>query len=229
MSARYPWLLLDADGTIFDYDAAEEAALGAALGEVGLRLDPRVRTRYRQISAVLWKRFEQGEISAERLRVERFELLLDGGARAADAARLAERYVELLARQTQLLPGAREVVAELAERCRLVLATNGLSTVQRSRLALSGLEAAFEAVVISEEIGCPKPHRGYYEEAFRRMAGPSRRDVLMVGDSLSSDIAGGREAGIDTCWFAEEEAPDPEPPPTFRIARLAELPAIAFG
>ena len=138
--------------------------------------------------------------------------------------------MEALGRQTQLLPGAEAVVRDLSSRFRLLLATNGIAVVQRPRFAGSSIRRYFEDVVISDEIGVAKPQTGFLEEAFSRMGEPSKSEVLMIGDSLSSDIAGGVNFGVDTCWFNPDGfALDGSPKPTYEIADLTEIDAIVAG
>ena len=135
-----------------------------------------------------------------------------------------------LGRQTQLLAGAEDVVRELSSRFRLLLATNGIAVVQRPRFARSSIRKYFEDVVISDEIGVAKPQTGFMEEAFTRMGEPQKSEVLMIGDSLSSDIAGGVNFGIETCWFNPNALPlDGFPKPTFVIEDLTEIFDIVLG
>ena len=221
---RYRWILLDADGTLFDFAAAETAALSQTLVELGHKLDDRVREVYAQINAELWRQFEAGEVTSERLRVARFEQLLMELGIAREPEGVSDHYLDLLGQQARLLPHAERVVRHLATTCRLVLATNGIASVQRSRFARSTIRDCFEHVVISDEVGVAKPHGRFFAEAFSRMAQPDKSDVLMVGDSLGADILGGVRFGIDTCWVNPRGlAADGEARPTFTIARLPEL------
>ena len=164
------------------------------------------------------------------LRVERFERLFTelGIDRRAESFNID--FMEALGEQRQLLPGAEAVVHDLSSRFRLLLATNGISVVQRPRFAHSSIRKYFEDVVISDEIGVAKPQVGFMAEAFSRMGQPKKSDVLMIGDSLSSDVAGGANFGIDTCWFNPEgHALDGSPKPTFEIADLNEIDGIVRG
>lgn len=243
--SRYAWIVLDADNTIFDFDQAEYGALSRTLAQFGIVCTDSIRSEYAAISARLWRAFERGALTSARLRVARFEELLrfgrvptssqSGGrdserALERDAAAISDRYIEELGRESGLLEGAEAVVRSLVQTHRLLLATNGIADIQRRRFGASVLRDCFEDIVISDEIGVAKPDRGYFDEAFRRMGGPDRGHVLMVGDSLSSDIAGGIGYGIDTCWFdlrgqGLDAAARHLPPlrPTYRITDLGEL------
>jgi YjjG family noncanonical pyrimidine nucleotidase len=221
---RYTWIIFDADNTLFDFDAAERAALERTLSAVDVACDAGVRAAYAEISGRLWRAFERGEVTSERLRVARFEELLATRRPELDPNRVSATYVAELSRESALLPSAEVVVRALGSTHRLLLATNGIAEIQRRRFAHSSIWDCFHDVVISDEIGVAKPSPHFFAEAFRRMGDPAKRDVLMVGDSLPSDIQGGAGWGIDTCWFTrhlDEGVFDPRP--TYRIHDLREL------
>jgi len=227
---RYRWLIFDADGTLFDFHLGETIALQQTTRKHGVVYSSHLHDAYSAISAELWRQLELGEIFLEHLRVTRFERLFEELHIDLEPVSFNLDFMEALGRQTQLLPGAEAVVRSLSARCRLLLATNGIAVVQRSRVARSPIRKYFEDVLISEEIGVAKPQTGFMEEAFSRMGDPPRSDVLMIGDSLSSDIAGGVDFGIDTCWFNADELPlDGLPKPTYEIADLTEIYGIVDG
>ena len=224
---RYRWLLFDADGTLFDYDAAEAAAIVGTWEELGLAVPDGLVAAYRRINAELWRLYEEGGISQLDLQVERFTRLLSELGGASDAATLSRRYLETLSRQTYLLDGARRLLEWARDRFRLALITNGIPEVQRPRIRRSGFDRFFPVVVISGEEGVAKPAAPIFEVAMRRMGQPDRREVLLIGDSLTSDVRGGVDFGLDTCWYnpvGEDRADGPEP--RYEIRRLDELRAI---
>lgn len=225
----YEWVLLDADGTLFDYDRAEGYALERTLQDFDLPFDEETVETYRRINGALWLNFEAGKVEAERLKVLRFERLLNAinaGARVNPAA-FSSAYLGHLGECAALIEGATRAVRVLHTRARLALITNGLKEVQRSRLAKSGLEPFFEAVIISDEIGVSKPDPAIFDVAFLRMGEPDRSEVLIVGDSLTSDMRGGYDYGIDTCWFNPDHAPrEPWIDTRYEIGRLNDLLAI---
>lgn len=225
----YEWVLLDADGTLFDYNRAEQYALERALQDFDLPFDAETVEVYRRINGALWLDFEQGKVGAERLKVLRFERLLDAmraGGRA-DPAQFSATYLHHLGACAELIDGAAQVVRALHARALLALITNGLKEVQRSRLAKSGLQPFFDAVIISDEIGVAKPDPGIFDLAFLRMGEPDRSEVLIVGDSLTSDMKGGYDYGIDTCWFNPDHAPrEPSIDTRYEIDALNDLLAI---
>jgi 2-haloacid dehalogenase len=221
---KYDWLLFDADGTLFNYDRAEAESLENAFRQSGFSFKKYHALLYRRINAQIWLDFEQGLISQDRLRVRRFELLLDAVNINTDPAEFSAKYLENLSGCTYLLEDAEEVVRLLSEKKRLILLTNGLMDVQRSRWNKSVISRYFTDILISEEIGAAKPDRKIFEEAFVRMNNPDKEKVLMVGDSLTSDIKGGKDYGIDTCWFNPHKiSREPDIEPGYEIRRLREL------
>ena len=220
----YKWLLFDADGTLFDYDKAEAAALEQTFNYFHLGYDPGYRQLYREINHQLWLEFEKGTVSAETLRVRRFERLLAGKAHDISPQAFSGRYLLFLAVGTDLIEGALEVVQALKPHYQLALITNGFKAVQRSRLAQSALRDYFPVLVISEEVGVAKPAPAIFQAAFEQMGNPAQDEVLLVGDSLTSDIQGGHNYGLDTCWFNPTRAPSRlDIASTYEITHLADL------
>jgi 2-haloacid dehalogenase len=204
---RYGWLLFDADGTLFDYDRAEAIALARSFAEIDCRFEPEYVQVYRQINGSMWQEFEQGKLSQKRLRIKRFEALFEAIGVEADPVRFSPRYLAHLAAGTNLVDGAEQVLESLHGRVGLLLITNGFCEVQRPRFATSTIGHYFSAVVISEEVGAAKPERQIFDAAFQRMGHPPKREVLIVGDSLTTDIKGGNNYGIDACWFNPDHKP----------------------
>ena len=226
----YRFLILDADGTLFDFERTEAAALARTLTPEGVQLDDAGLALYRAVSVELWRDLERGETTPTRLRIDRFARLASRGGFAFDVPRVAARYVAELALGVDLLPQAEETLAALAASTSMVLATNGLAEVQRSRFARSPIRRHFVDVVISEEIGLAKPDPAFFEVALARLGDPPREEVLVVGDSLSADIVGAAAAGLDACWFNPRgQRPAGEPAPRFEIRALGELLAIVGG
>ncbi len=220
----YGWVLLDADGTLFDYDYSEAVTLAGTFAECGLPFEAGHVEIYRRINGRLWLELERGTTTQERIRSERFASLFEAIGVDADPADFSDRYLANLARRSDLIDGAAGVAARLAAWAQLLIVTNGLAEVQRPRLAASAIGPHIAGIVISEEVGSAKPDGGIFRAAFEAMGGPSKRDVLMVGDSLTSDIAGGRDFGVDTCWFNPARHPRPaDVEPTYEITRLQEL------
>jgi 2-haloacid dehalogenase len=221
---NYTWLFFDADGTLFDYDKAEEKALSATFVELGIPFEEAYGPLYRRFNADVWKEFEAGQTTAKRLRVERFERLFSAAGIQADADEFGRRYLPNLAHGSDLMPGAAETLDALKPRYRMALITNGLKDVQRPRLERSGIAGFFEAVAISEEIEAAKPHAAYFDALFAQIGSPPRSQALVIGDGLTSDIQGANDYGLDACWFNARHLPaDPRYPAKYEIHELTEL------
>jgi len=226
MEAEYKSIFFDADDTLFDYPRAERAALQACLREFRLRTDMGVFLgAYRRHNRDVWQAFERGETDQITLRVERFRRLaveLDIPDLSHD--RLSAFYLEALSGQPQLMPGALATVRTLAKKFPLALVTNGIAMVQRRRFAASPITAYFQAVVISEEVGIAKPDPRIFAPALEKI-GVAAGEVLYVGDSVTSDMAAARNAGMDFCWLNPDGIPVPDGyAPAFVIADIKELP-----
>src|SRR5262249_52082133 len=156
-----------------------------------------------QINRALWARLERGEITGAQVRIVRFEQLVATTGIAASPQALADAFACGLGAYGELYPGVREVLDALVAEptVSLALVTNGLSEIQRTRIGRLGLGRYFQAIAISSELGTAKPASAIFEIALAGLGAPAKHSVLMVGDSLSSDIQGGRNAGIATCWY----------------------------
>lgn len=224
---RYGLIFMDADETLFDFVRAEAFALSSAFGEAGLSFDESAAQLYDAINKDCWRRFERGELDQATLKTERFGLLFASLGLEVDPARFGRSYLAWLARASFLLEGAEEVCAYLAGRYRLVLLTNGIAGVQRPRFAASSIRRFFEAIVISGEVGYAKPDPRIFDCACDLVGFHDKSRILMVGDSLSSDIAGGAAFGIDTCWFNPRGLPRvPGLDPSYETAELSGLRTI---
>lgn len=224
----YQWLLFDVDDTLFDYRQAEDGALAQTFALHGLNFQPEHQLRYKEINHQFWQRLEQKLVTAEVLRVGRFRQLFDEFEIDFDATQFANSYLVQLGQQTHLIEGAVELITELNGRFQLGLITNGLADVQYPRLERSGLQDYFSAITVSDEVGVAKPNPAIFDEAFRRMSQPAKSKVLIIGDSLSSDMTGGINYGIDTCWYNPNGKPG-SLPVTYDIRQLAELPHLLNG
>jgi 2-haloacid dehalogenase len=221
---RYRWLLFDADGTLFDYDRAERAALEQALRHIGLSFELGHLAAYRGINQSLWQCVERGEITPARVKLRRFELLLEALQVEASAKALSADYLNCLADCSDLVEDAAEVLQALHKIHLIAILTNGLKQVQRRRLERSVIRHHVSDIIISEEIGAAKPARQFFDAAFARLGQPSKNEVLMIGDGWASDIQGAVRYGIDACWYNPGRKPRPANCEITReIASLHEL------
>jgi 2-haloacid dehalogenase len=229
-SKRYQAFILDADNTLFDFDRAEQAALREALLAAGYQSYPEnTFLRYHRINEELWKLFERGMIEQRQLRIERFRRLIAELPRQdptppKNPASIGQLYIEALSEKGYLLVHALEVLKGLYSKAALLLLSNGIASVQRRRIDRSGIGIYFKEILISAEVGLAKPDPAIFALAIEKL-NCSKEDVLCVGDSPSSDIRGGHNAGLDTCWYAPADTPYPaeEPRPLYTISDLRQL------
>lgn len=207
----FDFLLFDADGTLFDFDRAEAVAVRETLASFGLPHDDATVARYHKINASLWHELELRHVTRPQLLVERFARLLAsfaGEHPEPDPAEINARYGQNLGEQAFLFDGAEALCRRLCRQKKLYLVTNGNTYTQRKRLALSGIADCFADVFISEEVGYDKPSAAYFDYVANAVPGFDRKRAVIVGDSLSSDICGGNNAGIHTVWYNPEHKPN---------------------
>lgn len=198
---RYRYILLDADNTLFDFDACEKEAFFAALNEFSVSSTDAMYARYSEINKACWLALERGELSRQELKTKRFEELIDEYDLPCTPNALAERYLEHLSSLGILLPGAQEFVQELSRIAEIHIITNGLQNVQEGRFRTSPLTPYLKNIFISEKIGAQKPDKLFFERVSDAIDGFDAKDAVVIGDSLTSDIKGANNAGIDCIWF----------------------------
>ena len=223
--AKYYCVLFDADNTLLNFDAAESKALADTLVNYGIEPDAETVQTYRTINEELWRQLEKGQVRREKLMNERFTRFLKAINAAGDGAEMNRYYLEQLSLHPDLMNAeVLDVLRELSEVATLAVVSNGFQKVQTRRLAESGILNYMEDVFVSEKMDCEKPGRKIFDAALRALGVENREHVLMVGDSLSSDIQGGANAGLDTCWFNPSHNENPgKVCPTYEIETLEEL------
>ena len=198
----YKFLLFDLDHTLLDFDTAEDVALTQLLKEEGVEDIQAYKDYYIPMNKALWKDLELKKIRKQELVNTRFSKLFSHFGIEKDGVYLAERYQFYLAQQGQVFSGAMELLDNLIDRgYELYAATNGITAIQTGRLAQSGLAPYFNQVFISEQLQTQKPDAEFYEKIGARIPNFNKNPALMIGDSLSADIQGGNNAGIDTIWY----------------------------
>ena len=223
--AFYHCLLFDVDGTLLDFHASEDAAIRETLAFYSLPNDEAAITHYREINNALWAALERGEIRQEKLVVQRFATLLQDFGAEGDPVKINDRYLTTLSEHAETFPNVLDTLRELSEVATLAVVSNGVERVQMGRLERSGLIDLFDGVFISSRVGASKPAKRIFEHALDTLGVDNRAKVLVVGDSLKADIAGGSNAGLATCWcnFAHNELPGKGVKPTFTIQNYDEL------
>ena len=231
MSIRYDVLLCDADNTIFDFNKAEENAFAIACACVGLEADEALLAIYSRINEALWKLLEQGGITQKVLRVRRFEEFLEAIGRSdLDAQAMSEAFVDGLGRQSVPIDGAVEAIARWSAMLPVIIVTNGIAKVQHGRMETSEVRHYIRGMVISEEVGAAKPDPRMLEVGMEMAGVADKRRALMLGDSLSSDIAAAANAGVDACWYNPHGAKNTKKLPVrYEIRSLDEVDAILRG
>ena len=225
MSKKYELILFDLDGTLFDYTKAEEYALKKSMEYFGVDLNPdSYLKKYKEINREVWGEFERGEISLEELKLRRFEILFDALGIDQNTETFSNNYLYYISKTSFVTEGAEEVVSSLYGKYKLALATNGIYSTQYDRLKASPLCSYFDIFVASEKVGFAKPNPDFFSYVFKLARHSDKNTAIIVGDSLSSDIKGGFDFGIDTCWFNPERVKNEgEITPTYQIEKLIQL------
>ena len=222
------YLFLDLDNTILDFSKAESIAIRKTMREYGLEPTDALAARYSAINDLHWKALERGELTKPQVVTQRFAVFFSEQGIAVDAEKVAKTYETFLSQGHWFLPGAEETVKEkLFGKYRLFLASNGTPVVQQGRMTSADLYPYFEQSFISEEIGYNKPAKEYFQIAFSRIPGFDPAECVMVGDSLTGDIQGGKNAGLRTVWVNPHHKVAPDRlKPDYEIEYLADLPKL---
>ena len=226
----FEYLLLDLDDTILDFQKAEHVALSKTLESFGLNPTQEVLTRYNKINKAHWEALERKEMTRDQVLLGRFQMLFREFSVDADPEKVARSYEHNLGIGHWFLPGAEEAVTALSKKYKLYLASNGTASVQKGRMTSANLYRFFEKVFVSQEIGANKPSPEYFERCFAQIPGFDKAKAIIVGDSLTSDILGGQNAGIATCWVNpnhKERRPDIRV--DYEIEALSQLEGLLEG
>lgn len=194
------YLFIDLDDTILDFHKAEHIGLCNTLRHYGVEPTEETIALYLQINAAHWRALEKGEMTRKQVNEGRFTTLFRELGREVDGQECAAFYLSQLALTYDYLPGAEEAVKALTQKYRLFVASNGNSSVQTPRMANSGLNRYIEKAFVSEALGQNKPSKAYFDLCFAQIPDFDPHKAIMVGDSLTSDIQGGINAGIPTVW-----------------------------
>ncbi len=220
-------VLFDLDDTLLDFKRSESEAIKKTMLCFGASPTEERIKRYNEINSEMWQSLERGERSRAEIRTARFASLFSELNMSISPEKARDVYENELSKCAFFIPNAESVLACLSRKYSLYLASNGTASVQKSRIRLSGISKYFKGIFISDLIGYNKPSREFFSFCFSKIDGFKKEETIIVGDSLTSDISGGRNAGILTCLYNPEEKPIPEDiKPDYKIKTLTELPLI---
>ena len=221
----YRNILLDVDGTLLDFGASERQGIRQVLTFYGFQPKEEYLARYKEINKEAWAAFERGEVTKEKLVNQRFEVFFGQLGKTVNGEEAEGLYRTCLDSSAILIDGAVDLCRYLKEKgYGLYVVTNGTSTTQYKRLALSGLDSFMDGIFVSEDAGSQKPQKEYFDYCFKRIPDADPETMILLGDSLTSDIRGGLTAGVDTCWYNPDRAAGREDiQPVYEIENLGQF------
>jgi len=221
---RYQYLLFDADGTLFDFEKTEQQAFMDTMEQYHIPFSAEQFEMYRDINISYWKKLEQGLITKDALLPKRYQDFLERIEREdLDPRDLNRTYLSRLGEYSFLFPQSLPLCRKLSEKYRLLLVTNGVYTTQIKRFDRSSIKPYFQEMIVSEKIGFTKPDSRYFDYVFRKYSIQDKGQTLIIGDSLSADIKGGRDYGMDTCYYNPSKTAVAPGTCTYEISQLEDL------
>ena len=221
------YLFFDLDDTLLDFHKAEAWAIRQALSHMGLTPTEEIVARYSAINQSQWELLEEKKLTREQVLVRRFDLLFQELGVDISSQETQKYYEEMLSRGHDFMPGAKKLLDTLDGKYEMYLVSNGTAMVQDRRLRESGIEPYFRDIFISERVGVDKPQREFFDRCFAKILDFDRTKAMMIGDSLTSDIRGGNNAGIRTCWYnPKKKLRRPGIQVDYEIHELLELPSL---
>lgn len=221
---KYTTLFFDADDTLLDFKECEDSAFKKAFAKYGLAFSEEIKTRYLEINHALWAAFERGEIEKPQILRTRFRKLFAECGITGVSSSFEADYQNFLGSNGCTIAGAVELCRELSGQFEIYILTNGVSATQHGRLKDSGLLPYIKEIFVSEEIGFQKPALEYFDAVMERVPETDKSRILMIGDSLNSDILGGNRAGIPVCWYNPEHKENKtEARPDYEVDSYAQL------
>ncbi len=219
----YDWLLFDLDNTILDFTASSYISFNKSMDELGYSANKSHFQKFKQINMEVWEEMESGKIDHQELKVKRWFRLFDELKLSLDPSIANEVYFFHIKENPVFVQYAAEISEVCKDKFNLMIITNGLAEVQWPRLRKTGLVDYFEHIVISDELGYAKPHSAYFEHCHSLMDYHAKEKILVIGDTLSSDIKGGKEFGFDTCWYNHSNVLNESTKTDFEIKQMKEL------
>ena len=221
---KYKYVLFDLDDTLLDFEKAEHIAFNKLLEDSDIQFDEELFNKYKEINKALWRRFELGEMSNKEVTKLRFEQFFNLLGKKVDGREYDVSFRSYLAMGNQLFDGVVELLDKLSKTHVMCIASNGGSVTQHTRYKKKDLNKYFEHILIAEEVGYQKPDFEFFNFIFQKLGDIDKKEVIIVGDNLMSDILGGINSGIDTCWINPKNTPiDNEVKPTYIVKKVTDL------
>ena len=226
--ARFKWLMFDIDNTLLDFSAASKDALWKTYNDVGVECNSQLYETYLSVNHANWTAFEQGALTAERLRVKRFEELFEAtNIRPIVPEQFSVMYLENLVRCSRFYNGVPGLLEDLGRKYAISAITNGLREVQRPRIERLGLTKHFDSIIVSDEIGVGKPATAFFEHAVSSLPLSFNRDeILVIGDNIIADVGGANLFGCKSCWISHGRSNNSDIEPEYIISTISELPLL---
>lgn len=220
----YTHLFFDLDNTLFDFNQSSRRAFSSLLSLFEIAEQDGMYALYHEINMEMWTKLEAGEIDQLTLRKQRFNLFFEAIGVRHDGLEANVRYLNYLVEHSELIPGANALLDQVNQTHNLIAITNGLKEVQRPRLKITDTNKYFDYVIVSDEIGFAKPHKTFFDVAYDPIkAQVPKEQILVIGDSVNSDIRGGRDFGFDTCHFAPKTYNYTDVVPNYTAESFEEL------
>ena len=220
-------LLIDLDNTLIDFNECARHSIMNAFEKLGFDYSPVVFDTFIEENVKIWKRLERGEITKPQLRANRWNIILARLGIEFDGTILEEMFENGVAQGAYAVTGAYDLLDYLKDKYEMYIVSNGFRYVQESRLKIGDFNKYFNNIFVSEDIGIPKPAKEFFDYCFKSLDNPDKTDVILIGDSLSADIKGGNDYGIDTIWFNKNNDPAPSDIiPTYTVEKLSQIKEI---
>lgn len=220
----YDLLIFDADETLFDFKKTERVAMSKTFERLGMDYDESYHLPiYKEINHQAWVDFEEGLIKQNEIDQRRIGGFIDTCQLKTETNQMISEYLKALGEGSYLFDGAKELITHLNSNHRLAIITNGLWDVQKERICKSEIAHLFEGIIVSDKVGVAKPNKKIFELLYEELEIKHDIKALMIGDSLKSDIAGGINFGIDTCWVNFQGKDKSDVSPTYEIKDMNEM------
>lgn len=205
-------ILWDIDGTLLDFSKSERYALKTTLEEIGVaQCTEEMTARYAQINLGYWKALERQEVTKEQVFYGRFnDFFREYNIFCEDIPRFNLSYQGHLGEVFFENEHSLELCRKLKGQVRQYIVTNGTAPVQKNKLKLTGLDQMMDGAFISDELGAEKPSMDFFLPVLECLQDVRKEEIMIVGDSLTSDMKGGNNAGIVCCWYNPEHQAHPQ-------------------